>query len=117
MTVPEVPPAAPAASRAASPGVIDMAVIALSALLLLSMGGAMVAAPVTVPLLIRAARRRPSSAGQILATVLAAATMGELLWATVYLTVGEAKPWIWLVPLSAAAATAAAARRRGQPRG
>ena len=31
-------------------------------------------------------------------------TVAELAWALAYVTSGEAKPWIWLVPCVAAAA-------------
>jgi hypothetical protein len=41
----------------------------------------------------------------------AAATMAEVAWALVYLTAGEVRPWIWLIPLAAGGAVAVTAPR------
>lgn len=83
---------------------IDPIVLAVAGFLLLSMGGAIVAAPLTVPLLVRIARRHPRRAWRGCAVVLAAATVAEVAWALVYVTAGETRPWIWLVPLVAGGA-------------
>ena len=79
-----------------------------AAFLLVSMGGALVAAPVTVPLLFLVSRRHPTTAFRAIGAVLAAATIAEVAWALTYLLAHEAKPWIWLAPLGASAAAAAA---------
>lgn len=68
--------------------------------LLITMGGAIVAAPLTVPLLTLSARVR-SGFVRWAALVIAALTVGEVVWAATYVLVGEAKPWIWLAPLVA----------------
>jgi hypothetical protein len=88
----------------ASPA-LGLVVVGVAAVLLLSMGGAIVAAPVTVPLLGLVGRRHPRGAVRWVAVVLAAATVGEVAWALTYLTLGEVQPGIWLVPLGAAVGT------------
>jgi len=81
--------------------------VVLSAFLLVSMGGAIVAAPLTVPLLYLAAGEDRAGAGLRTAAVLIAAlTVAEVAWAATYLAVAEAEPWIWLLPVVAGAATA-----------
>jgi hypothetical protein len=76
-----------------------VAVAAVAASLLLTMGGAIVAAPITVPLLALMARERRSSGYRAVAAVVAGLTVAEVAWALAYLAAGEAQPWIWLVPL------------------
>jgi hypothetical protein len=86
--------------------------VAVSAFLLLSMGGAIVAAPVTLPLLYLAVRNADSGGGLRVAAIgIAALTVAEVAWAGTYLAVAEAGPWIWLLPVAAGAATAAALAR------
>jgi len=86
--------------------------VAVSAFLLLSMGGAIVAAPLTLPMLYLAVRNRQLGSGlRLAALVIAALTVAEVAWAATYLTVAEGQPWIWLVPIGAGAATAAALAR------
>jgi hypothetical protein len=85
-----------------------VAVLVLGGALLLSMGGAVVAAPVTVPILLWAARHRFRGPLRCVAAGIAALTAAELTWALVYVAVGESKPAIWLLPLAAAGATGAA---------
>lgn len=81
--------------------------VAVSAFLLLSMGGAIVAAPLTLPLLYLALRGgRMGSGLRVAAVVIAALTVAEVAWAATYLAVAEAQPWIWLLPFAAGAATA-----------
>lgn len=96
---------------------LGLVVVGVAAALLLSMGGAIVAAPVTVPLLALVARRHPRSAVRWAALVLVAATVAEVAWALTYVSRGEAQPDIWLVPLGTAIGTAALVlapwRRRG----
>jgi hypothetical protein len=87
--------------------------VAVSAVLLLSMGGAIVAAPLTLPLLYLALRGGRMSAGlRAAAVVIAALTVAEVAWAATYLAVAEAKPWIWLLPVAAGAAAASTYARR-----
>ena len=69
--------------------------VAVSAFLLVSMGGAIVAAPLTVPLLYLAVRGDGIGPGLRAAAVVIAA-----------FTVAEAQPWIWLLSAAAGAATA-----------
>jgi hypothetical protein len=76
-----------------------------AAFLLLSMGGAIVVAPATVPLLYFAARSSGSAGYRHAAAVVAALTAAELTWAATYVAAGEPKPAIWLVPLMAAVVT------------
>jgi hypothetical protein len=86
--------------------------VGISAFLLLSMGGAIVAAPLTVPLLWLAARSdRTGGALRVAAVVIAALTVAEVAWAATYLAVAEAGPWIWALPVAAGMATAASFAR------
>jgi len=77
-----------------------VAVFAVAGFLLVSMGGAIVAAPVTVPLMFVVSRRHPTRAFRIAATVLGGVTVAEVVWAVTYLVVTEATPWIWALPLA-----------------
>ena len=87
--------------------ILRAVLLAVSAFLLLSMGGAIIAAPLTLPLLYATARSsKASGAYRALAAVVAFLTAGELAWALTYILVSEAKPWIWLLPLLAAVGTA-----------
>ncbi len=72
------------------------------------MGGAIVAAPVTVPVMFRAARRHPTLGFRITAAILGSLTVAEFAWAITYIGVKEAKPWIWLLPVIAGSAFAIA---------
>lgn len=90
--------------RTARPPAWALAVLVVATLLLLSMGGAVVAAPVTVPTLLWAARHHLQGALRAVAAVLAGATAGEL----VYVAAGEPQPAIWLVPVAAAGGSAVA---------
>ena len=86
--------------------------VGLSAFLLLSMGGAVVAAPATLPLLYLGIRSaRAGSALRAAAVIVAALTVAEVAWAATYVAVAEADPWIWLLPAAAGAATAIALAR------
>lgn len=73
-------------------------VVAVSTFLLLSMGGAVLAAPLTIPLLDVIARSRVGWL-RTAAVVVAALTAAEVAWAITYVTVGEAEPWIWALPV------------------
>lgn len=82
-----------------------------AAALLLSFGGAVIAAPVTLPLLALAARATPSTSYRVAASVVAALTAAQLTWALVYVTVGETTPTIWLLPLLVGLTVLAAVQR------
>lgn len=89
-----------------------VATFGVSSFLLVTMGGAILAAPVTVPALVVIARTRvrwPRIAAIAVATV----TIAEVAWAFTYVHVGDAKPWIWLAPLVCAAASTMVLRRQG----
>jgi hypothetical protein len=89
-----------------------LAVVGTGAFLLLSMGGAIVAAPLTLPLLYLAARREAAGpALRAAAVAIAALTVAEVAWAATYLAVTEAQPWIWAVPMAAGIATVVAFAR------
>jgi len=86
--------------------------ILVSAFLLISMGGAILAAPVTLPLLWFSLRRPDLSCPwKITAAVVLPLTAAESTWAVAYLTLGESKPLIWLLPLGAFALAASSTRR------
>ena len=74
-------------------------VFAVAAFLLFSMGGAIVAAPLTLPLLYMGARRHPTRPFKAIGGLVAALTIAEVVWAAVYLALGESRPWIWLLPV------------------
>jgi hypothetical protein len=88
--------------------VIGIAVFVVAAVLLVSMGGAIVAAPITVPLMFIAARRHPTRSFRVAGAVISSLTIAEVAWAITYLAVEDRTPWIWLLPLIAAIATLAA---------
>jgi hypothetical protein len=79
------------------------------------MGGAIVAAPVTLPLLYVALRRPLSRRLRATAVVVAGLTAAEVAWAVTYLAVEEAQPWIWLLPLAGGLTVAAAFARPRLP--
>jgi hypothetical protein len=89
--------------RRVSPVVLKV-LLAISTLLLLgSVGGAAVyAAPVTLPALFLAARFSRRTSEGILWAVLAGATALETVWLLSFVTLGEATPWVWLLPVLAA---------------
>jgi hypothetical protein len=79
--------------------VVGAVTFLITGFLLLSMGGAIVAAPVTVPLMYLAASRHPTRSFRAAAMALSG------------LTIAEAQPWIWLLPSLAAFAAAAVFRQ------
>jgi hypothetical protein len=87
--------------------------VATAALLLGTIGGAIVAAPITLPLLYLVARRYPGRGMRITAAVVGGLTCVEAVWALCYLAVEEAMPWIWLLPALAGSAWTAALLRAG----
>jgi hypothetical protein len=87
----------------------------VAGLLLASMGGAVFAAPVTLPLMYLAVRHHPTRPFRLAGGAVAALTAVELAWAVVYFAGGEEQPSIWLLPLLAGLgvlALFATARRR-----
>lgn len=88
--------------------------LAVSALLLVTMGAAILAAPFTIPALAVITRSR-SGWRRGSAVVLATLTVAEVGWAATYLVVAEAKPWIWMVPVMCAVATGALLTARARP--
>jgi hypothetical protein len=90
-------------------------VFVASGFLLLTMGGAIVAAPVTLSLMFLAARRHPTRGFRLAAAVLGGLTAAEAFWALAYVTIGEARPWIWLAPLVTAAGVGRLLGRRSAP--
>lgn len=79
-------------------------ILVVSAFLLLSMGGAILFAPLTVLALSLIARTR-TGWQRVVAVLLAALTIAEVAWAFTYLFGGEAMPWIWFVPMICGIAT------------
>jgi hypothetical protein len=78
-----------------------LAVVAIAALLLVSYGGGVIAAPLTLPLLYLALRQPLSRGIRPAIVAVSALTAAEAGWAAAYLTTGEARPWVWLVPCAA----------------
>ena len=72
--------------------------VALTLVLMASMGGGFLGLPLLIPGHMWAARRSQSSLGRVGWSVLPAVAIGILAWAAVYVLVGETKPVIWLVP-------------------
>jgi hypothetical protein len=92
-----------------------IATFCVAGFLLLSMGGAIIAAPLTVPLMFVAMRRHPSRGFRIAGAVLIGLTIAEVAWALTYVAISEAKPWIWLLPLVAGGAAIAMCWSRTAP--
>jgi hypothetical protein len=84
--------------------VVIGAILAGTVLLLLSMGGAILAAPVLLPLLWWSARTTGRGV-RVIAAILAALVVGEVAWAGVYVMVGERQPYIWALPALSATLT------------
>ena len=85
--------------------VVIGAILGGTGLLLGSMGGAILAAPVLLPLLWWAARTTVGGGVGVLGAILAALVVAEVVWAGVYLVVGERQPYIWALPALSAAVT------------
>ena len=97
-------------------GTAGVAVFCVAAFLLVSMGGAVVAAPLTVPLMTVVTYRHPTRAFRTAGAVLIGATVAEVVWALTYVAAGEAKPWIWLLPLLTAIAAGVSLVATSDPR-
>lgn len=96
-------------------GAAGWVLVAVCTVLLVSYGGAIVAAPVTIPLLFLAARSSSNRSFRVSAGVVVALTIAEAAWAVTYLTLGEARPTIWLLPTLATAASGIAYVRLSRP--
>ena len=83
----------------------------VAAFLLVSMGGAILAAPLTLPVMYVGVRRHPTHPFRVIGGLLSALTVGEIVWAGVYFTLGESEPWIWVLPLIGALAVVLAYAR------
>ncbi|MDQ4098346.1 MAG: hypothetical protein M3144_10830 [Actinomycetota bacterium] len=95
----------------AGPGVV---VFVAAGLLLTSIGGlGIIAAPITLPLMALLVWRRPTRGFRIAGALIGGLTAAELAWALVYIVAGEVRPLIWLVPATAALATAVGFLRIG----
>jgi len=82
-----------------TPGALKVLLVAITVLLLGSSGGVgVVASPVLLALQFLAARTSRRASEVLLWALLASATGLEAAWAITYLALGEAMPWIWLVP-------------------
>ena len=80
-------------------------------------GAAVVAAPVTIPLMLILSRRHPTTIFRVAGLVLVGLTAAEVAWALTYLQLQETQPWIWFVALLAgviAAASFTAATKPGR---
>jgi hypothetical protein len=96
---------------------LSVGLFLLCGFLLMSYGGAVVAAPLTLPLMYLAVRRHPTAPFRWAGGVIAGLTSVEVVWVLVYLAGGEAQPAIWLVPLAIGGAVLAAfatARRQAR---
>jgi apolipoprotein N-acyltransferase len=87
---------------------LSVALFAVCGFLLMSYGGAVVAAPVSLPLMYLAVRRQPTTAFRWAGGIIAGLTAVEVVWVLVYLAAGEETPWIGLVPLVAGTGVLAA---------
>lgn len=67
-------------------------------ILMASMGGGFLLLPVLIPAHLWAARRS-GSLGRVGWSLLPVASLAMVAWAGLYVSIGESKPAIWLVPL------------------
>lgn len=78
----------------------------VAAALLTSFGGGILAAPVTLPLMVLVVLRNPSRNFRVAGAVIGGLTAAELAWGLVYLVAGEARVVIWMLPLACGIVTA-----------
>lgn len=95
--------------------IVKAVLLAVTLVLMASMGGGFLALPLLIPAHVWAARRSRSSVGRIGWSVLPAVSVGMVAWAAVYVVVGEARPIIWLAPAVAVIATLILAARAASP--
>jgi hypothetical protein len=94
---------------------IGWTLLAVCTVLLVSYGGAILAAPITVPLLFMTAGSSESIGYRVCAGIVAVLTIAETAWAVTYLTLGEAQPMIWVLPVLASLAVGAGFARMSRP--
>jgi len=89
----------------------------IAALLLLSFGGAVLAAPLTLPFAVHTRWHDAAPTWRGVALLVTVLTVAEVAWAATYVLVGEAMPAIWIVPTVAAVLTIGllTIRTRGLP--
>lgn len=93
-----------------------LALAAVTLLLMASMGGGFLLLPLLVPLHIWAARTS-GPVGRVVWSLLPGASAGMVVWAAVYVTLGETQPLIWLIPtVCAVAAVSVTVRASHRPR-
>lgn len=86
---------------------VGVAVFVVAGLLLTSVGGlGIIAAPVTLPLLLLVVRRHPTRGFRVAGAVLGGLTAAELAWGLLYALAGEVPVAIWLFPAVTGLATA-----------
>ena len=95
---------------------VGAVVFCAAGFLLITMGGAIIAAPLTVPFMFVVTHRHPTRAFRAVGALLTGTTVADVVWAVTYVVADEAKPWIWLVPLAAALAVIAAVVIVSDPR-
>lgn len=96
-----------AASTSAPERILYVLLFVMASMLLTSIGGlGIVAAPVTLPLMILAVLRHPSRAFRVAGALIGGLTAAQLTWGLVYIVAGEARVVIWLVPVACGMATA-----------
>ena len=81
-------------------GAAKAVLLALTLVLMASMGGGFLVLPVLIPAHVWAARRS-GRAGRVAWSLLPGASVAMVVWAAVYVVFGETKPAIWLLPLLA----------------
>jgi hypothetical protein len=104
-----------ATSNAGSWRTAGVVVFCAAGFLLITMGGAIIAAPLTVPLMFVVTHRHPTRAFRAVGALLTGTTVAEVVWAVTYVVGDEAKPWIWLAPLVIAMAVMVAVVRTSDP--
>ena len=92
--------------------VVSRVLLIASFFLLLSFGGAIFAAPVTLPALVYM-WRTDTRGWRIASAISFALTIAEVSWALVYVGAGEDTPAIWVVPAFAVLVTLIVGVRRG----
>jgi hypothetical protein len=90
------------------------ALAVVSVVLLLSMGGGFLLLPLLIPAHVWAARRS-GPIGRVLWSALPVAAAGMVVWALVYVSVGESRPAIWLLPALACVVAVVAVASASRP--
>ncbi len=93
---------------------LKVVLLAVSLLFAISQAGVLVL-PLLMPAYLWAARRS-GPFGRAAWSLFPIIAVGLLVWAAVYISVGESKPTIWLVPVSAMVISACVLPRFTQPK-